>query len=109
GRDGRARARDDVEDVLASLEPPRLRAARVEADEPLLEALAALRGVEGEARLGGVARLADRLDIVGVDDRPQSRAHARDSPTATSRKDSSAGATSSPTRTRPGSVTSPKT
>ena len=51
----RAAARDDVEDLLAAVEHVRPRATGLEADHDLLQPLAAVRAVEDDARLRGVA------------------------------------------------------
>src|SRR5205807_7611804 len=90
--------RDDVEDLLAAVEAPLVGAPRFEAQDALLEP-PAVGGVEGGTNLG--TPLPPRLHLVRVDDRRHSRILG-----PASRRLSSSGSATSPTRTRPGSRTS---
>src|SRR6266511_1941833 len=72
-----AAARDDIEDLLVSVEAPLPRPALAEPDEALLEQRAAVRAVEGDSDLRSVPVAARRGDVVRMDDVRGRRSHAR--------------------------------
>jgi hypothetical protein len=65
---------DDVEDLLPALEPAGLRPPGGEADDALLQQLAAVAGVERHPHRG-CADLVPRRDVVCMDDGLRHRGH----------------------------------
>src|SRR5437870_13495773 len=70
-------ARQDEEQLLATLEAAGARATGCEVDQALLEVLAPVRGVEGDADRGRVTVVADGLELVLMDDEGCDGRHVR--------------------------------